>query len=337
VGKNGLTYFRRVLYSLIGLALASVPVTSQKIDKRDFKFPKAIPAPTDNQPTLERVKLGKMLFFDPRISGSQWISCATCHNPVLGWSDGLPTALGNGMLGLKRSTPPITDSGFDRFLMWDGRYHNLEDQAVGPIQAKGEMNGSIEHMVATLKSKPGYVSQFERAYPGTGITQDTVAKAMASFERTIVSNDSPFDDWVNGKQKAMSAGAERGFALFAGKAKCALCHQPPFFSDDGFHNIGLKGDDQGRYSLVPVKVLQGSFKTPTLRNVARTAPYMHNGAYSTLIEVVEHYNRGGDTKEHLDPNIGPLNLSGAEEQDLVEFLRSLTGRPQKIVLPRLPE
>jgi cytochrome c peroxidase len=308
------------------------------IDKSAFKFPAAIPAPADNRPTTERVKLGKMLFFDPRISSSGEMSCATCHNPVLGWSDGLAVSLGNSTQRGKRATPPITDSAFNQFLMWDGRFHNLEDQAVAPMQSPGEMNGSMEVIVASLKSKPAYVAAFQRAYPEEGISQITVAKAMASFERTIVSNSSPFDAWVSGKENAISPAAKRGFQLFVGKAKCVLCHQPPFFTDDGFHNIGLRDEsDGGRFALVPVKVLQGSFKTPTLRNIARTAPYMHNGAYRTLAEVVEHYNRGGDAKTNLDPNITPLDLTPAEEHDLLEFLQALTSRPQTIVLPQLPD
>ncbi len=279
-----------------------------------------------------------MLFFDPRLSGSGRLSCATCHNPEFGWADGLPIAMGNEMLKLRRSTPAITDSAFEQFLMWDGRYHDLEDQAVVPLLAVGEMNGNIERVVALLNAKPGYVQAFNQAYPNEGITEKTVGKALASFERTIVSNNSPFDRWVSGHENALSPSAKAGFLLFVGKAKCALCHQPPFFTDDGFHNIGLPiGTDPGRFLLVAVKVLQGSFKTPILRNVARTAPYMHNGAYRTLEEVVDHYNRGGDSKDHLDPNITPLGLTPNEQRDLVQFLKSLTSKPERIVLPQLPE
>jgi cytochrome c peroxidase len=284
------------------------------------------------------MQLGKMLFFDPRLSGSQEMSCATCHNPLLGWSDGLQTAMGNGAEALKRSTPSLANSAFHKFLMWDGRYQDLEDQAVSPIQSPVEMNASMERIVATLGSKPGYVTAFEQAYPGEGISRETVVKALANFERTIVSNQTPFDTWVDGKKNAITPAAQRGFALFVGKARCALCHQPPFFTDDGFHNIGLHDNlDQGRYALVRVKVLQGSFKTPSLRNAFRTTPYMHNGSYRTLAEVVAHYNRGGDRKENLDPNIKPLGLTPFEEQDLVEFLETLTSRPQPLVLPRLPD
>jgi cytochrome c peroxidase len=330
-----LIYFRNVILALSVLASSGI---SQSYDKKEFKFPKAIPAPANNKLTPARAQLGKMLFFDPRLSGSQEMSCATCHNPLLGWSDGLPTAMGNGTQSLTRSTPSLANSAYHKFLMWDGRYHELEDQAVRPIQSPAEMNASMENIVATLNSKPGYVEAFERAYPREGISQETVVKALASFERTIVSNQTPFDAWVDGKQNAISPPAKRGFLLFVGKAQCALCHQPPFFTDDGFHNIGLRDShDEGRYALVKVKVLQGSFKTPSLRNAFRTTPYMHNGSYRTLAEVVAHYNRGGDNKENLDPNIRPLDLTASEQQDLVDFLETLTSRPQALVLPRLPD
>ena len=303
-----------------------------------YTLPEVVPTPPDNQLTPERIRLGEMLFFDPRLSGSNWISCATCHNPALGWSDGLPTAIGNGMNVLKRSTPTIVNSAFNNVQMWDGRFHTLEEQAVGPMQAPGEMNGSMEQILAKIQSKSGYVRAFEEAYPGEGITQTTLAKAIASFERTVVSRNSPFDQWVHGDEAAMAPSAKLGFTLFAGKAKCTACHQGPNFTDGGFHNIGIKNtDDDGRYAKVPIMALKGAFKTPTLRDVALTAPYMHNGAYSTLEEVVDHYDRGGDQKENLDPNIKPLGLTDQEKQDLIEFLKALSGKQVAITLPRLPQ
>jgi cytochrome c peroxidase len=330
-----LIYLRNVAFAV---TFGCVALCGQTFEKKEFKFPRAVPSPATNKSTPARVELGKMLFFDPRLSGSQEMSCATCHNPLLGWSDGLATAMGNGTKTLTRSTPSLANIAFHKFLMWDGRYHDLEDQAVSPIQSPAEMNASMQHIVEILRSKPGYVAAFEKAYPGEGVDEKTLVKALASFERSIVSNQTPFDAWVDGKRNAISPAAQRGFRLFVGKAQCALCHQPPFFTDDGFHNIGLRNDhDEGRYALVRVKVLQGSFKTPGLRNVNRTTPYMHNGSYKTLAEVVAHYNRGGDSKQNLDPNIRPLGLTPSEEQELVEFLQSLTSRPPVIVLPHLPD
>jgi cytochrome c peroxidase len=206
------------------------------------------------------------------------------------------------------------------------------------MQAPGEMNGSMEQILAKLRSIPGYVRAFEQAYPGEGITRDTLAKAVASFERTVISKNSPFDEWIHGNQTAISASAQRGFDLFVGKADCDACHSGPNFTDEGFHNIGLKNNtDEGRYARTPVKISKGAFKTPTLRDIDLTAPYMHNGAYRTLEQVVDHYNRGGDDRQNLDPNIKPLRLTDQEKKDLVQFMKTLSGKPVAVTLPRLPQ
>jgi cytochrome c peroxidase len=328
------------LLNLLVITLLSCALSQAqaKVGKKAFSFPNTVPAPANNKVTPARVELGEMLFFDPRISGSNWISCATCHNPALGWSDGLPTALGNGMGVLKRSTPPIVNTAFNKLQMWDGRFSSLEEQAVGPMQAPGEMNGSMDQILAKLKLRPGYVQAFEKAYPGEGITKATLAKAVASFERTVISRNSPFDAWVHGSQTSISPSAKRGFDLFVGKANCVLCHSGPNFTDEGFHNIGLKDNkDEGRYTQVRIKVLKGAFKTPTLRDIALTAPYMHDGTYATLEEVVDHYDRGGDDKGNLDPNIKPLALTDPEKKDLVQFMKTLSGKQVAIKLPRLPQ
>ena len=299
--------------------------------------PAEVPAPDENKVTKERVELGKMLFFDPRLSESNWISCGTCHNPALGWSDGLPTAVGHGQRVLGRSTPTIINTAYQPLQMWDGRFRSLEKQALGPIEAAGEMNQNLDEVIKELQVLKGYQEAFEAAYPGEGITKDTLAKAIASFERTIVNTDAPFDRWIKGQKDAMNESAQRGFKLFEGKASCSKCHSGFNFTDNGFHNIGIDGSsDAGRYAIRKVKVLIGAFKTPTLRNIALTGPYMHNGAYKTLEEVVNHYDRGGDDKENLDPNMKPLNLNKGEKADIVEFLRSLTGEQLKITFPRLP-
>ena len=320
--------------------LTTAPDASAR-DFPDYQRP-PLPVPADNAVTPARVELGKALFFDPRLSGSQWISCASCHNPGLGWSDGLPTAVGDGMKTLPRATPTIVNVAYNRIQMWDGRAKTLEDQALGPIMAEGEMRQSMPVLLTRLRGIPGYVDMFERAYPGEGVSEKTLAKAIATFERTVIAKDAPFDRWVKGEANAISAAAKRGFALFEGKANCVACHQGYNFTDDGFHNIGLKPtpnqpQDLGRYTQRRVNLLKGAFKTPTLRDVALTGPYMHNGAYRTLEDVVEHYNRGGDTKDNLDPNMGPLDLSVRERADLVEFMKALTGDPLVITYPRLPQ
>lgn len=325
-----------VLVTALLLALTSVGASAAILT--DYLRPAAVPAPSGNMLTSERIELGKMLFFDPRLSGSNWISCGTCHNPALGWSDGLPTAIGHGQKVLGRSTPTILNSAYIPLQMWDGRFRSLEKQALGPVEAEGEMNQNLDEAVKEFRAIKGYREAFERAYPGEGITKTTMAKAIASFERTIISGESPFDRWIKGESTAMNKEAQRGFKVFEGKANCVKCHSGFNFTDNGFHNIGLKdATDAGRYAIRKVKILIGAFKTPTLRNVELTAPYMHNGAYRSLRDVVEHYNKGGITKENLSPNLKPLNLTNGEKSDLVEFLKSLTGEQLQVTFPRLPK
>lgn len=283
-----------------------------------------------------KVSLGKILFFDPRLSGSNWISCATCHNPSMGWSDGLKTGIGQGQKSLKRATPTILNAAYNFVQMWDGRFRSLEAQALGPIGSPNEMNQDVESLIVELKGIPGYVDLFREAFPAKGLTKETIAEAIASFERTIVSTEAPFDRWVKGDNEAISASAKRGFKLFEGKGHCSVCHTGYRFTDDGFHNIGLKDDDPGRFGVVPVPVTKGAFKTPTLRDIEKTAPYMHNGAYATLEDVVKHYVRGGDSKTNLSPNFKRAELNKSEVADLVEFLKTLTGESRKIQIPRMP-
>lgn len=283
-----------------------------------------------------RVELGKILFFDPRLSGSNWISCGTCHNPTMGWSDGLPTAIGEGQKVLHRATPTILNAAYNHLQMWDGRFRSLEEQALAPIESKAEMNQDLDDLVRELQAIKGYVTMFNDAFPGQGITKETIAQAIASFERTIVSTEAPFDRWIKGDENAISSAAKRGFELFNGKAHCSTCHAGFNFTDDGFHNIGLKSKDPGRFGVVPVGITKGAFKTPTLRNISKTAPYMHNGAYDTLKEVIDHYARGGDDKSNLSPNFKKAELDDSEKTDLVEFLKTLSGKPMEITVPQLP-
>ncbi|WP_290870103.1 cytochrome c peroxidase [Aquabacterium sp.] len=318
--------------------LAGSPSTAPGTDP--WLRPAEVPAPPDNVPNPDRVHLGKVLFFEPRLSGSGFLSCASCHNPAMGWSDGLPTGFGHDFKRLGRATPTILNTVYQPLLMWDGRKPNLEEQALGPIEAVGEMNLPLDELPKRLGAINGYLALFEKAYPGEGITKQTVGKALASFERTIVSTTSPFDRWRKGDQRAVNESVKRGFELFQNKAACAKCHQGFNFTDNGFHNIGVRSlgdtEDEGRFAHRKIKVLKGAFKTPTLRDVELTAPYMHNGIYRTLEEVIDHYDRGGDTKTNLSPNMQALNLTTQEKQDLVAFMKSLTGDPMRVVLPQLP-
>jgi cytochrome c peroxidase len=283
------------------------------------------------------VALGRTLFFDPRLSGSGAISCATCHNPSLGWEDGLKRGIGHRGAELGRHTPTIIDVAWAEPLFWDGRAATLEEQAKGPIKSASEMNMPHDEAVKRVASISGYRAAFERAYPGEGVNIDTIAKAIASYERTIVSAKAPFDRWAEGDSQAISDSAKRGFVLFNGKAGCATCHSGWRFTDDGFHDIGLPSQDLGRAAIAPgIKVLEHAFKTPTLRNVDQRAPYMHDGSVATLEAVVDHYDHGFVARESLAPEMKPLKLTADEKADLIAFMRSLTSHDKPVELPTLP-
>ena len=304
----------------------------------------AAPMPADNLSTPARVELGKSLFFDPRMSGNGAMSCASCHNPSLGWSDGLKTAVGWGGQVLGRATPTVTNTAYNTQFMWDGRKKSLEDQALGPMKTPQEMNTDFAVSLARLRGVPAYVAMFEKAYKGEGITEETIAKAIAAFERTVVSNDSAFDRWLAGDKKAMSVSQWRGFKVFsdANKGNCAACHSGANFTDNGYHNIGITpadGDaaDPGRFAIRKVASMKGAFKTPTLRDIELTAPYFHDGSAATLRDVVDHYVKGGVDHSNLSASMKPLNLNEQEKQDLVAFMQALTGSRKAVAVPNLPQ
>lgn len=329
---------QKILRTAAAMLVVIVVTDTGASTSSPWQRPAAAPAPDDNPLTVARAELGRALFFDPRLSAKGSMSCASCHNPALGWSDGLPTAVGHNMKVLGRSTPTIVNAAFNPLQMWDGRKVSLEDQALGPFGAD-EQNLPLEVLEQRVQSIAGYGPMFAEAYPGEPITRTTIAKAIASFERTVLSEGAPFDQFAAGDRDALSPAARRGFDLFVGKGNCSACHQGFNFTDNGFHNIGVRDSgapDPGRFALKKIPSLQGAFKTPTLRDIALTAPYMHNGCYATLEEVVEHYVRGGDVKDHLSPNMHPLALSAQEKSDLVEFMRSLTSAPRVVSVPALP-
>ncbi len=299
------------------------------------------PQPADNPLTPEKIALGKKLFFDPRLSGDGNMSCATCHNPMFGWSDALPTAKGVKSKVLGRASPTIINSGFNDIQMWDGRKNSLEDQAMGPMEATVEMNMDTKKLFTWLNSNESYKKEFAKTFPGEKIDANTVKKALASYERTVISNTSPFDNWVKGDKNALTSQQIKGFKLFVGKAKCVACHSEPNFSDYGFHNLGLKSwgnknPDMGRYAQRPLGLMKGAFKTPTLRDIDRTAPYFHDGSAATLEEVVDHYSKGGEVKTNLSPSMEKINLSSEEKQAVVAFLHTLTSPYKAVTLPELP-
>jgi len=278
-----------------------------------------------NIPTPEMTNLGRLLFFDIRLSGDNSMSCATCHRPDAYWSDGQKTATGLNNKSLKLSTPTIINAAYNNKQFWDGRVNSLEQQSTIPIQSPDEMNQDMDLLVKELKAISGYVTLFDQAFGSKGITRPNISRALAAFQRTIISNNTPFDRWYAGDESAISASAKRGFVLFENKARCANCHSGFNFNDSKFHNIGLVSGkvQEGRYKISKKNNHRGAFKTPTLRNIMKTAPYMHNGTYETIEEVIAHYNRGGNGIENADSEIRKLHLSQPEIEDLIAFLDTL--------------
>jgi cytochrome c peroxidase len=323
-------------------AVSGARTTNASFDMRErlarYERPDHVPFPAENAWTREREELGRTLYFDPRLSKSSTVSCATCHNPALSWGDGLPRAVGHGMKTLGRRTPTVLNLAWGELFFWDGRAESLEQQALGPITSPDEMALTGEELLARLRSVREYQPLFERAYPGEGVTLDTVAKAIATYERTLVSADAPFDRWVRGDDGAVSASAKRGFELFETKARCAECHSGWRFTDESFHDIGLPGTDLGRGKVPPVvDGMEHTFKTPTLRNVARRAPYMHDGSEKDLDAVIDLYVEGGREKRPtLSTQMKPVRLTDAERRDLIAFLLTLTSEDPIPASPRLP-
>lgn len=303
-------------------------------------LPTAVPLPPTNLNYKAKVDLGKQLYFDGRLSRNGAISCAFCHTPGAGFADPRQTSIGiDGKAG-GRQAPTVYNTAFNPVQFWDGRAGSLEEQAIGPIHNPIEMGETHENVVQKLGKIKGYQQQF-RAVFGTDVNLQGIAEAIAAYERTVISTNSSFDKYILGDAKAMDEGAVRGMALFKGKARCILCHNGPNFTDNQFHNLGVPQagpmkEDLGRYYVTRADRDKGAFKTPTLRSITETAPYMHDGAFKTLEEVVDFFEAGGGPNPHLSPWIKPLGLSRDEKADLVAFLKALTGEPIKFQLPKLP-
>lgn len=306
--------------------------------KVGYQRPHSIPFPESNPDDAEKYELGRILFFDPRLSNSGNMACSSCHNPGLSWTDGLPKGVGDDRKTLGRKTPTVQNLAWDELFFWDGRAENLEAQVLGPISSKAEMNMDMEKLVNTLNNIEDYRKLFKKVFPNNAeITEYTIAKALATFVRKQVSAPAPFDAWIAGDENAISESAKRGFEVFNGKGNCAACHSGWRFSDGSFHDIGLKSDDIGRGKYLPkMTTMQHAFKTVSLRDIARRAPYMHDGSIPTLEKVVEHYNNGAIHRESLSAEIFKLDLTEQEKQDLVNFLKTLTSRAQAEVIPELP-
>jgi cytochrome c peroxidase len=325
----------------VGLAFAIVPRAEGSPQRAAWKAlyhrPAGIPFPDDDPYSKAKDDLGRMLFFDPILSGARDRSCASCHNPGLSWGDGLPKAIGEKPLTLR--SPTLYNLAWSEVLGWDGKFRGLESVAFAPITSPANMNGNEDAIVAAVAAIPGYRTAFAAAFPeDSAPNRKTIEAALATFERTLVSSEAPFDRWIEGDEAAIGAAAKRGFDLFNGKARCAECHSGWNFTDGSFHDIGTAtGDDIGRARLFRNTVkLRYAFKVPTLRDVARRAPYMHDGSEPTLEAVIDLYDRGGIDRPSRSELIQPLGLSAEEKADLIAFLGTLTGKPEPFVEPVLP-
>jgi cytochrome c peroxidase len=265
-----------------------------------------LPAPEGNPLTGEKIELGRWLFFNRRLSRDGSLSCASCHDPERAFSDRRAIAVGVSQRKGRRNSPALINLGYGRLFFWDGRAATLEEQVLKPIEDPNEMDLPLAEAAARV-----------------GLAPEEIAHALASFVRSILSGDSPFDRYINGDHTALTPEQQAGLQLFRGKANCSACHVAPNFTDERLHNTGVAWRD-GRFSDLGAG--QGNFKTPTVREVARTAPYMHDGSLPTLEEVIEYYDRGGNPNPGLDPEIRPLRLTVVEKQSLIAFLRALNGR-----------
>jgi cytochrome c peroxidase len=296
--------------------------------------------PPDNPQTKGKVALGRQLFFDPRLSADNSVSCATCHAPESAWANHNQVDTGIGGRTGTRNSGTVLDAAYMKFQFWDGRAKTLEEQSLGPIHNPVEMGETLDNVVRKLHAIDGYKMQFREVF-GSGVTVDGIARAIAAFERTVLSGPSAYDRFQAGDMTAMSASAQRGMRLFNGKAGCRECHSGPLFSDQSFHNIGVgmeqPNPDVGRQAVTHDPADRGSFKTPGLRNVALTWPYLHDGSATKLEDVVEFYDRGGVPNPTLDIRIKPLGLTDEEQSDLVSFLMALTGTLPKTGRPTLPK
>ena len=296
------------------------------------------PVPEENALTPDKVSLGRRLFFDARLSRDGRRSCATCHVPARAFTDGRAVARAPAGQAGRRNVPTLVNLAWGRSFFWDGRVPTLEEQVLAPISSPLELGSSAEALTELARSAR-YVRDFRRVFR-INPTPTEVAQALAAYVRTIVSGESPLDDYLFGRSSALGHSAQRGMRLFNGRAGCSACHSGPLFTDEAFHNTGIAWQrrsrsadgierdlptDPGRASVTGLERDRGAFKTPTLRNVTETAPYMHDGSVATLADVVEFYNRGGQANPSLDHRIRPLGLAAAERADLVAFLGALTG------------
>lgn len=286
--------------------------------------------PKDNPYSAAKADLGRLLYYDKRISGDGTLSCATCHDPKKGFTDQAPVS--TGIRGQKGpiSAPTVINRAYGLLQFWDGRAPTLEAQAVGPMANPIEMGNTHANVVKTLRGIAGYRTKFKAVFGTEEFTLDHIAKAIATFERTVLSGDAPYDRYKAGNKTAMTPAQIRGMDVYFNKAKCDKCHEGPNFTLNAFHNLGVGQEkatpDEGRFAVTKDPSHFGQFKTPTLREIEHTFPYMHDGSLKTLEEVVEFYDKGGIRNKNLDEEMKPLKLTPAQKADLVAFMKALSGR-----------
>jgi len=331
---------------IVKLGLSALLISSALYATADMKKwlrPAEVPQPKDNKLSPDRVELGKLLYFDKRLSANGKINCATCHHPKRGWTDLDPVSKAIGAGRGPRNSPTVLNSGYQKRQFWDGRARTLEKQALGPIEADVEMNMPLEVLIPKLNKINGYTKLFKKAYPKSNgkITKEYLAKAIASFERTVVSTIAPFDKYAMGNKKAISQDAVNGFEIFTNKAHCVDCHDSFNFTDGSFHNIGLndgqlQGKELGRYLTKRRAAWYGVFKTPTLRDITKSGPYFHDGSVKTLTEATTICGNGGRYKNNVKNKstyIIDRNLSNKEISQIVAFLKTLEGPDMKLKIP----
>lgn len=323
-----------------------------------------IPIPEHNRQTVEKIELGKKLFFDRRLSGDGTMSCSTCHDPNRGFSDGLDISLNYPTTKNWRNSPTLIGVAFQKYLFHDGRAVSLEEQALFPMMSAFEMNQNLDFMEEEIRSVPEYVADFTKVFGDPDVTRERVAMAIAAFERTLVSRDALLDRMLAGDTKALTANALQGYRIFVGKGRCAICHYGVNLADDRFHALNVPEnpehqkdpriaatrrfvakinhfpeyrtltEDPGRYLISKDRKDWKAFRTPTLREIANTDPYMHNGIYASLDEVIEFFNNGGGKGNN---SLRPLHLTRAEKEQLKAFLEEgLSGRPISFTYPKIP-
>lgn len=300
--------------------------------QQTLKPPAGLPPvafPLENPYSPAKAELGRLLYFDNRLSADGTVSCASCHDPKFAFTDGAATS--TGIKGQKggRSAPTIINRAYTLAQFWDGRAATLEEQAKGPMANPIEMGNTHDAIVTKIRDVAGYRPLFAKAFGSEEINIDRIAMAIANFERTVFSGNAPYDKYKRGIKTAMTPDQVRGMTVFFEKAKCDRCHEGANFTLNMFANLGVGTDkpqpDEGRFAVTKNPAHWGQFKTPTLREIEKTAPYMHDGSLKTLEEVVEYYNKGGIPNKNLDANMKPLNLTDQEKKDLVAFMKALSG------------